>query len=198
MFIPPRFSGILLETTIANSRSVQTLSDPVIHRCGISDSAGTNKTPGYVNGTSHPSWGMYMARHETDEARKKDNEIRKIRALHIEDDQIIRHLVKAYLKNYIDVDEAENGDEALLRSKNHLYDLIISDINLGDGMDGIEACREIKTMSRYRHVPIIAATANSQSTVRNQCFEIGMNAFLIKPFMKEELIQTIQKVLKTA
>lgn len=121
---------------------------------------------------------------------------KKIRALHIEDDDEIRFLVKAFLKNYIDVDPAVDGDDAILHSSTTRYDLIITDINLGIGIDGIQASRQIRNMSYYRDVPIIAATANGTSQVRNQCMDVGMDAFLLKPFMKQDLISTIEQVLE--
>ncbi|MDG5766369.1 response regulator [Balneolales bacterium ANBcel1] len=121
---------------------------------------------------------------------------RKIKALHIEDDDEIRFLVKAFLKNLVDVDPAADGDEAITNSTNNKYDLIITDINLGAGIDGIEAAREIRNIGYYRNVPIIAATANGTSEVRNQCLEAGMDAFLLKPFMKRDLINTVEQVME--
>lgn len=120
----------------------------------------------------------------------------KFRALHIEDDDEIRFLVKAFLKGYVDVDPAADADEALNQTYEKKYDLIIMDINLGEGLDGIEASRKIRDISYYRDVPIIAATANGNSEIRNQCIEVGMDAFLLKPFMKKDLINTIEQVME--
>lgn len=119
----------------------------------------------------------------------------KIKALHVEDDEEIRFLVKAFLKNYVDVDSVADGVEALDQTSVNKYDLIITDINLGDGINGIEASRKIRDMMHYRNVPIIAATANAGADIRNECIEVGMDAFLLKPFMKKDLINTIEQVL---
>lgn len=131
-----------------------------------------------------------------DEHKANGKETKKFRALHIEDDDEIRFLVKAFLKNYIEVDPAVDGDDAINCTSTTKYDLIITDINLGYGIDGIEATREIRNINYYQNVPIIAATANGTSEIRNRCMEVGMDAFLLKPFMKRDLINAIEQVME--
>ncbi|MDI6401049.1 response regulator [Balneolaceae bacterium ANBcel3] len=127
---------------------------------------------------------------------KKEGEDFKIRALHIEDDDEIRFLVKAFLKKFANVDSVIDGYQAISHSLENEYDLIIADINLGDGMNGIEAVKEIKTSDKCKNIPVIAATAYGTSDIRTQCIEAGMDAFLLKPFMKRDLISTIEKVME--
>ncbi len=119
----------------------------------------------------------------------------KYRVLHIEDDEQVRYLVQAFLKHYVDIQAAANGTEALNCTSSAVYDLIITDINLGNGLNGIETARIIRDMKNYADVPIIAATANADSEVRNECIDAGMDAFLLKPFMKSDLINTIDQVM---
>ncbi len=132
---------------------------------------------------------------KTSHKKKRGASSKKYRALHIEDDEEIRFLVKVFLKNVMEVDSAADGYEAINHSSENKYDLIITDINLGCGIDGIEATREIRNMAYYHNIPIIAATANAESNIRNQCIEVGMDAFLLKPFMKNDLINTIEQVM---
>lgn len=119
----------------------------------------------------------------------------KYRALHIEDDDEIRYLVKAFLKNYVQLDPAVDAQDAFGHTSEIRYDFIITDINLGDGPDGIEATRKIREMCNYHDIPVIAATANAGIDIRNRCKEVGMDAFLLKPFMKKDLINTIDQVM---
>ncbi len=119
----------------------------------------------------------------------------KYKVLHIEDDEQVRFLVQAFLKHYVDIQPVANGIEALNCTSNTVYDLIITDINLGNGLNGIETARIIRDMKNYADVPIIAATANADSEVRNECIDAGMDAFLLKPFMKLDLINTIDQVM---
>jgi len=119
----------------------------------------------------------------------------KYKVLHIEDDEQVRFLVQKFLKQYVDIQPAANGIEALNCTSNTVYDLIITDINLGNGLNGIETARIIRDMKNYADVPIIAATANADTEVRNECMDAGMDAFLLKPFMKNDLINAIDQVM---
>ena len=119
----------------------------------------------------------------------------KYRALHIEDDEQVRYLVKMFLKNYIEIHSATNGLEALNCTSDMMYDLIITDINLGNGLNGIETAKIIRDMNNYASVPIIAVSANADSDVRIECINAGMDAFILKPFMKIDLISTIDQVM---
>ena len=61
--------------------------------------------------------------------------------------------------------------------------------------DGFNAAREIRSYERMetgRHVPIIALTASAISESRDKCLNVGMNAFISKPFEDDDLLETIQ------
>lgn len=127
--------------------------------------------------------------------RSIEKPAQKYKVLHIEDDEQVRFLVQKFLKQYVDIQPAVNGIEALDCTSNTVYDLIITDINLGNGLNGIETARIIRDMKNYADVPIIAATANADTEVRNECMDAGMDAFLLKPFMKNDLINAIDQVM---
>ncbi len=139
----------------------------------------------------------YSPKYKTDETDLKslNKSEYKYKVLHIEDDEQVRYLVNAFLKNYVDIHPVANGIEALNCTSNTVYDLIITDINLGNGLNGIETARIIRDMNHYSEVPIIAATANADSEVRNECIDAGMDAYILKPFMKNDLINTIDQVM---
>jgi CheY-like chemotaxis protein len=62
-------------------------------------------------------------------------------------------------------------------------------------VNGLEATRQIREIPGYRHIPIIAMTANAFAEDRAQCMEAGMNDFLIKPFNPEALYATLLRGL---
>lgn len=135
--------------------------------------------------------------YQTNESTRKPigKSVQKYNVLHIEDDEQVRFLVQMFLKQYVDIQQAANSIEALNCTSTKVYDLIITDINLGNGLNGIETARIIRDMKKYADVPIIAATANADTEVRNECMDVGMDAFLLKPFMKNDLINTIDQVM---
>ena len=121
---------------------------------------------------------------------------RKMQVLHIEDDYSIRFIVERFLHNYANLDQVTNGKQALSYIASKRYDAIIADINLGNGIDGIETSRRIRDQSLNKDVPIIAATAYEDSKTRNKCIKVGMNAFLVKPFLRDDLIRVLHEVMK--
>lgn len=118
------------------------------------------------------------------------------KTLHVEDNAEIRSIVNYFLRKQYDINFAENGQRALDLVTEQCYDVIIMDINLGEGIDGVETARQIRQIDSYKNVPIIAVTANLSSQVRDHCLQAGMDAFLPKPFRKEDLINTINFVLE--
>lgn len=125
-----------------------------------------------------------------------ESEIYFPKTLHVEDNAEIRSIVKYFLKKKFDLKFAPNGESALELAQTTAFDVIIMDINLGDGIDGIETARLIRAMDGYQNVPIIAITANLSSDIRDNCLGVGMDAFLPKPFRREDLVNTINFVLE--
>lgn len=124
-------------------------------------------------------------------SRKKE----VMRTLHIEDNAEIRLIVKCFLRKSFAVESVATGQQALEVIKQKKFDLIIVDINLGDGPDGIETARLIRKVEGYSDIPIIAATANLYTDVRDNCIKAGIDAFIQKPFLKIDLVNTISQVI---
>ena len=84
------------------------------------------------------------------------------------------------------------------RFKMGAFDLILMDCNIPE-MDGFETTRRIRGVEAARKVKtpisIIAITASISEEDRKKCFECGMNAFLAKPFRKEDLVSLLNEVI---
>ncbi|MBC7891910.1 MAG: response regulator [Sphingobacteriaceae bacterium] len=90
---------------------------------------------------------------------------------------------------------AENGEKALELLARCPFDIVLMDIQM-PVMDGYETTRHIRNRLRSE-VPIIAMTAHALAGEREECFRVGMNGFIPKPFQMEELQQTIRTHLPT-
>ena len=95
---------------------------------------------------------------------------------------------------------ATNGQEALntvINSKTGDIDLILMDIQMPI-MNGYETTKNIRKLDdAYKaNIPIIAMTANAFSEDRDEAFEVDMNGFISKPIDINEVLTTIDKILK--
>jgi CheY-like chemotaxis protein len=115
----------------------------------------------------------------------------------VEDDPINRDVINWYLKSLFDVSLAENGNEALELANNTRFDLILMDINLGKGMNGIETAKKIRENEQNLEVPIVALTAYAMKGDKENFLASGFIDYLSKPFLKEELITLINNLFKT-
>ncbi|RPH29039.1 MAG: response regulator [Bacteroidales bacterium] len=90
--------------------------------------------------------------------------------------------------------QAENGIEALNRYNEQKPCCIVLDLLMPE-MDGFEVLKKLKEMKS--ETPVIVLSADVQEVVKNECFGYGAEAFLSKPFKKEELIETVERVTNT-
>jgi len=109
----------------------------------------------------------------------------------IEDDEINRKVMEFQLKNNFLVDLAKNGKEGLDLFTKGDYDLILIDINLGLGENGIEVMEEIRKFDKGKSTPVIAITAYANFGNRDGFLEAGFDNYIAKPYQADELIMCI-------
>ena len=111
----------------------------------------------------------------------------------VDDEFRIRELIKKYaLYEGHEVDEAEDGQQAVLKCRNNTYDLIVMDIMM-PVMDGFEAVAQIR---RFSSTPIIMLSARGEEYDRLTGFETGVDDYVVKPFSPKELMMRIGAVLR--
>lgn len=113
----------------------------------------------------------------------------------IEDHEPTADITKIYLGETCKSDWASNGKKAIEMAASKNYGLILVDINLGLGMDGIEAIKRIKELEGYDSIPIIAVTAYALYGDREKFLKQGCTDYIAKPFGKEDIIKIVQKAL---
>lgn len=113
----------------------------------------------------------------------------------VDDAQTIRHLTRfALSKGGYNVIEAEDGIQGLKMLEKGNIDLIISDLNMPN-MNGLDMCRNIKNSDKFRQIPIFMLTTESSQETALQGKEIGIMAWIVKPFVPEKLLAAVQKVV---
>ena len=118
----------------------------------------------------------------------------------VEDNELNSEIAVEILNEYgFLVDTAENGAEAVEKVKNSKpgsYDLVLMDVQM-PVMNGYEATRQIRALKdpALAGITILAMTANAFDEDRKKALECGMDGFLSKPIVIEELLSTLQKNL---
>jgi CheY-like chemotaxis protein len=119
------------------------------------------------------------------------------RILLAEDDSISAALGKMMIERLgLKVDVAVDGVQTLAKASETAYDLIVMDCWMPQ-KNGIEATRELRAMpdERLRRVPIVALTANARQSDAEECMAAGMNEFMTKPLLFENLIAKLRLFL---
>ena len=114
------------------------------------------------------------------------------RLLIVDDEEKIREVVKEYAEfEGYEIDEAEDGMEAVSMCRENDYDLIILDIMMPK-LDGFSACKEIK---KIKDIPVIMMSARSEEYDKLFGFELGIDDYVTKPFSPKELMARVAAVL---
>ena len=91
------------------------------------------------------------------------------------------------------VEEARDGEEALLSARRHSFDLVLLDINM-PGINGIDACRRMRGLSP--HAGIIMVTVRDFEDDKVRALEAGADDYVTKPFKLRELTARLRAVLR--
>lgn len=96
--------------------------------------------------------------------------------------------------NFTNIEEAEDGSEALEKLKQDTYGLVISDWNM-EPMSGMDLLREIRADEKMKDLPFIMITAESSSENVKAAKDAGVSNYIIKPFTSETLRTKLVSVL---
>jgi PAS domain S-box-containing protein len=120
-----------------------------------------------------------------------------IRVLVAEDNAFNQMFVSEMLENFgASTVLVNNGLEALAALEKETFDIVLMDLHM-PAMDGYEATLEIRKRPHYASLPVIAFTASVTEEEKRQCIATGMNDFVGKPTNKKDLLETLQRWLKT-
>jgi two-component system chemotaxis response regulator CheY len=116
----------------------------------------------------------------------------------VDDSVTARRLVVSYLGGFnLKVIEAGDGKDGLSKLNDHPdASLIFTDINM-PWMSGLEMIAEIKKIPADQHIPICMLTTETGSDALTQAKDLGVNAFLVKPVQKEQLLAIVNGYLQS-
>jgi CheY-like chemotaxis protein len=101
-------------------------------------------------------------------------------------------LTSALERQQMQVVYAENGRDGIeMLKKTHGIDGVLMDIMMPE-MDGYEAMNEIRQISKFKSIPIIAVTAKAMKGDRQKCIEAGASDYITKPVDTEQLLSLLR------
>lgn len=111
----------------------------------------------------------------------------------IEDNSDVIYYLQTCLENDYQIVTSRNGKKGIKKAKEILPDIIISDVMMPEA-DGLEVCADLKSDERTSHIPIILLTAKATSEDKLKGLSLGADAYLIKPFEKDELMVRLDQL----
>jgi len=115
--------------------------------------------------------------------------------LTVDDSASMRQMVAFTLRSAgHEVTQACDGVDALEQAKKGKFNLIITDVNMPN-MDGITLTKELRSLEKYRYIPILTLTTEAATDKKEQGKKAGATGWIVKPFNPDQLLSTIKKVL---
>jgi len=115
----------------------------------------------------------------------------------VEDSATMRSLIASTLEEMgvpLKIAEAPSGFEALRLLPRESYDLIVTDINMPD-INGLELVSFVKGNQAYSSIPLIIISTESSDRDREKGLRLGADAYLVKPFDPDDLLQIARDLL---
>jgi len=118
-----------------------------------------------------------------------------LKVLVVDDFSTMRRIIKNLLKQigYKDIDEAEDGVQALSKLQDGGYGLVVSDWNMPN-MDGLEMLKAVRQNPAIKNIPVLMVTAEAEKEKVITAIQAGVNNYVVKPFTGEILKEKLDKI----
>jgi len=110
----------------------------------------------------------------------------------VDDHADIRRLIRMTLEfEDYEIHEAANGDAAMEQARKLLPDFVLMDVMMPGGIDGLEACRQMRADPTLRKTHVILLSARGQARDKEAGLKAGAHDYLVKPFSPLQLIDSL-------
>lgn len=113
----------------------------------------------------------------------------------VEDNADVAEYMSMQLRKHYQLAIAHDGEEGLRMATETVPDLIITDLMM-PRMDGYELCQAVKQSEMLDHIPVIIVTAKATQEDKLRGLQMGVDAYLYKPFNAEELTLRVENLLE--
>jgi two-component system, chemotaxis family, chemotaxis protein CheY len=112
-----------------------------------------------------------------------------------DDSSSVRQMVAFTLKGAgYGVVEAADGKDALTKTQSSAVNMVVTDLNMPN-MNGIDLIKALRADPKYKFIPIIMLTTESQAARKQEGKSAGATGWIVKPFKPEQLLAVVKKVL---
>lgn len=113
----------------------------------------------------------------------------------VDDFPTMRRIVRSLLRElgFTNVDEAEDGQQALSKLRSDSFELIVSDWNM-PVLDGLEMLKQIRGDDALKHLPVLMVTAEAKKENIIAAAQAGANGYVVKPFTAVTLEEKLNKI----
>lgn len=120
---------------------------------------------------------------------------KNLRFLVVDDFATMRRIVRNLLQDlgYKNVEEAEDGQDALAKLRSEKTDFVISDWNMPN-MDGLQMLTEIRKDDALKALPVLMVTAEAKKENIIAAAQAGANGYVVKPFTAAILEEKLNKI----
>jgi len=125
----------------------------------------------------------------------KSNPVMKPRILIVEDELESQKYFELILKKKFDIDFCDTKKTMYSFLSKQDYDVIVMDISLKDGVNGVDLIKELKRNTSEINMPIICLSAHAFSEDRSKAEEAGADIYLTKPVKSQILITAINELI---
>lgn len=122
---------------------------------------------------------------------------KNLRFLVVDDFATMRRIVRNLLKDlgFNNVEEAEDGQDALAKLQASSFDFVISDWNMPN-LDGLQLLSEIRKNPTFSHLPVLMVTAEAKKENIIAAAQAGASGYVVKPFTAATLEEKLNKIFE--
>ncbi|GAA0579561.1 chemotaxis response regulator CheY [Halomonas salifodinae] len=115
----------------------------------------------------------------------------------VDDFPTMRRIVRSLLKElgFTNVDEAEDGQDALSKLRGGGFEFVVSDWNMPN-MDGLEMLKQIRADDALKSLPVLMVTAEAKKENIIAAAQAGANGYVVKPFTSATLEEKLNKIFE--
>ncbi|WP_146551784.1 response regulator transcription factor [Rummeliibacillus sp. SL167] len=119
-----------------------------------------------------------------------------MKMLIVDDHPVVRDGLAFLLEDLFEIEEthfAEDGREAIVKALNHPFDLILLDLSMPEGMDGMQAIGELRRI--LPHAKIVIFSMYDEEVYQRKAYEASADGYLIKQLKRDELVEQLKKII---